>query len=159
MVELKSSARLSSLSLEMSVILAQTDTTVGFLSQDAKKLYAIKSRPTTKPFIKVYKDFRSFLQDGNRVIRNKKNLVRRSKKTTFIINNFSFRVAPLTINSQILRDTPWFYSTSANPSNEKFNRDFCESKADIIIENLNGLVEKSSSTLIKINKKKMRKLR
>lgn len=157
MVELKSSARLSS--LEMSAILAQTDTTVGFLSQDAKKLYAIKSRPTTKPFIKVYKDFRGFLQDGNRVMKNRKNLIRRSKKTTFIINNFSFRVAPSPLNSQILRDTPWFYSTSANQSNEKFNRDFCESKADIIIENANGLFEQSSSVLMKINKQKMRKLR
>ena len=143
----------------MNVILTQTDTTVGFLSQDAQKLYEIKSRPATKPFIKVYKDFKSFLDDGNRVIKNRKNLVRRSKKTTFIINNFSFRVARSTLNSQILRDTPWFYSTSANPSGEKFSRDFCESKADIIIENANGLFEQSSSALIKINKKKMRKLR
>lgn len=157
MVFLKSSARFSS--LEMNVILTQTDTTVGFLSQDAQKLYEIKSRPATKPFIKVYKDFKSFLDDGNRVIKNRKNLVRRSKKTTFIINNFSFRVARSTLNSQILRDTPWFYSTSANPSGEKFSRDFCESKADIIIENANGLFEQSSSALIKINKKKMRKLR
>jgi tRNA A37 threonylcarbamoyladenosine synthetase subunit TsaC/SUA5/YrdC len=38
----------------MSVILTQTDTTVGFLSQDALKLYEIKSRNTTKPFIKVF---------------------------------------------------------------------------------------------------------
>lgn len=157
MVKFESSARFSS--LEMNVILTQTDTTVGFLSQDAQKLYGIKSRPATKPFIKVYKDFRSFLDDGNRVIKNRKNLVRRSKKTTFIINNFSFRVAPPTLNSQILRDTPWFYSTSANKSGEKFSRDFCESKADIIIENANRLSEQSSSALIKINKQKMRKLR
>lgn len=143
----------------MNVILTQTDTTVGFLSQDAQKLYGIKSRLATKPFIKVYKDFKSFLDDGNRVIKNRKNLVRRSKKTTFIINNFSFRVAPPTLNSQILRDTPWFYSTSANRSGEKFSRDFCESKADIIVENANGLSEQSSSALIKINKQKMRKLR
>lgn len=157
MVKFESSARFSS--LEMSVILTQTDTTVGFLSQDAQKLYEIKSRPATKPFIKVFKDFRSFLDDGNRVVKNRKNLVRRSKKTTFIINNFSFRVAPPTLNSQILRDTPWFYSTSANKSGEKFSRDFCESKADIIVENANGLFEQNSSALIKINKQKMRKLR
>lgn len=157
MVRLKSSTRLPSVT--MSVILTQTDTTVGFLSQDAQKLYEIKSRPSVKPFIKVYKDFKSFLSDGNRVVKNRKNLVRRSKKTTFIINNFSFRVASFTLNSQILKDSSWFYSTSANKSSEKFERSFCESKADIIIEDINSLVEKESSSLIKLNSLKRRKLR
>lgn len=157
MVFLKSSARLSS--LKMQVILTQTDTTVGFLSQNSNQLYNIKSRPQTKPFIKVYKDFKSFLNDGKRVENNRKNLVRRSKKTTFIIHNFSFRVASPSLNSQILRETPWFYSTSANRSGEKFNREFCESKADIIIEDANGLSERNSSSLIKINKRKREKLR
>ncbi len=157
MVKFKSTARFSS--LEMPVFLTQTDTTVGFLSQDPQKLYEIKSRPSTKPFIKVYKNFKSFLNDGNRVVQNRKNLLRRSKKTTFIINNFSFRVAPPTLNSQPLRDIPWFYSTSANKSGEKFSRDFCESKADIIVEDVDGLVEKQSSTLLKINKIKIKKIR
>ncbi|MDY0123486.1 hypothetical protein [Sulfurimonas sp.] len=143
----------------MPVILTQTDTTVGFLSQNTQKLYEIKSRPQTKPFIKVYKDFKSFKQDGGRVSKGRKNLVRRSKKTTFIINNFSFRVAHPHLDSQILRETPWFYSTSANKSAERFNRDFCESKADIIVEDINSLVEKDSSSLIKINSTKRRKLR
>lgn len=157
MVIIKSAARFSS--IEMPVILTQTDTTVGFLSQNAQKLYEIKSRPQAKPFIKVYKDFKSFKQDGGRVSSGRKNLVRRSKKTTFIINNFSFRVAEIKLDSQILQKTPWFYSTSANKSAERFNRDFCESKADIIVEDINSLVEKDSSSLIKINSTKRRKLR
>ncbi|WP_241690996.1 Sua5/YciO/YrdC/YwlC family protein [Sulfurimonas sp. CVO] len=157
MVKLKSAARFSS--IKMPVFLTQTDTTVGFLSQNSQKLYEIKSRPSTKPFIKVYKDFKSFLADGNRVIKNRKNLVRRAKKTTFIINDFAFRVAPIPLNSQLLRDISWFYSTSANKSSEKFSRDFCESKADIIIEDINGLIEKKSSALIKINRVKSKKIR
>jgi len=157
MVKCKSSTRFPS--LEMSVILTQTDTTVGFLSQNAQKLYEIKSRLSSKPFIKVYKNFKSFTQDGKRVVNSRKNLVRRSKKTTFIINDFSFRVASFTLNSQIFRDNSWFYSTSANRSGEKFCRDFCESKADIIVENMDGLREKDSSALIKINRVKRRKLR
>ncbi len=143
----------------MSVILTQTDTTVGFLCQNTKKLYEIKSRSQTKPFIKVFRDFKSFLNDFHRVPNSRKNLVRRSKKTSFILNGFSFRVAQSPLNSQILRDIPWFYSTSANRSNEKFERDFCESKADIIIENIDGLIENASSKLIKINSKKWRRLR
>ncbi|MCW8895367.1 Sua5/YciO/YrdC/YwlC family protein [Sulfurimonas sp.] len=141
------------------IILTQTDTTVGFLSQNSKNLYEIKSRSATKPFIKVYSNFKSFLESGNRVSNSNKKLVRRAKKTTFIVKNRAFRVAATTLNSQILRDSSWHYSTSANKSNESFNREFCESKADIIIEDVNGLVEKSSSALIKINRNKRIKLR
>lgn len=143
----------------MSVILAQTDTTVGFLSQDTQKLYEIKSRPSSKPFIKVYKDFKSFKDDGKRVPKKRKKLVRRSCKTTFILSDFSFRVAKPPLHSELLRTTPWFYSTSANRSGKRFERAFCESKADIIIEDINGLRESVSSRLIKINAKKWRRLR
>ena len=143
----------------MSVILTQTDTTVGFLSQNAKKLYEIKSRENSKPFIKVYQNFKSFLNDGNRVPASQKVLVRRAKKTTFIIKNQAFRIAKIELDSQILREITWFYSTSANQANKNFNREFCESKADIIIEDKKGLSENSSSNLLKINNIKKRKLR
>ncbi|MDK9693093.1 MAG: Sua5/YciO/YrdC/YwlC family protein [Sulfurimonas sp.] len=143
----------------MPIILTQTDTTVGFLSQDAQKLCDIKSRPSSKPFIRVYKDFKSFINDGKRVPKKRKKLIRRSKKTTFIIGDFSFRIAKVPLHSQFLRDTPWFYSTSANRSGEHFERAFCEAKADIIIEESERLREKSASKVIKINAKKWRRLR
>ena len=143
----------------MSVILTQTDTTVGFLSQNAKKLYEIKSRKTSKPFIKVYQNFKSFLNDGNRVPLSQRVLVRRAKKTTFIVKNQAFRVAKIKLDSQLLRDTSWFYSTSANQATKNFDREFCELKADIIIEDKDSLNENSSSNLLKINNIKKRKLR
>ena len=143
----------------MKTILAQTDTTVGFLSQDAQNLYEIKSRKTSKPFIKVYQNFKTFLDDGNRVPTSKKNLVRRSKKTTFIVKNRAFRVAKIVLESKLLRDNSWYYSTSANRAGENFDIDFCESKADIVIEDKKGLSENSSSSLIKINNIKKSKLR
>jgi len=140
-------------------ILAQTDTTVGFLSQDAQNLYEIKSRKTSKPFIKVYQNFKTFLDDGNRVPTSKKNLVRRSKKTTFIVKNRAFRVAKIALESKLLRDNSWYYSTSANRAGKNFYREFCESKVDIIIEDKKGLTENSSSSLIKINNIKKSRLR
>lgn len=143
----------------MSVILTQTDTTVGFLSQEADKLYEIKSRNTLKPFIKVYSSFQSFLACGNRVSISQSNYIRRSKKTTFIIKNRSFRIATPKTTSQIIRNDSWFYSTSANESTKKFLRSFAEDKADIIIENQDGLSEKASSKLIKLNNYKRKKLR
>ncbi|WP_294962785.1 hypothetical protein [Sulfurimonas sp.] len=143
----------------MKVILTQTDTTVGFLSQDALKLQEIKSRKPTKAFIKVYKDFKTLVASGHRIPDKYKNTVRRAKKTTFIVKNSAFRVASSPLDSQVLRTNFWHYSTSANESSKNFNRDFCEEKADIIIENKNGLSENSSSSLYKINHKKRKKIR
>jgi len=157
MVKCKSTTRFSS--LEVPVILTQTDTTVGFLSQNAQKLYEIKERKPTKPFIKVYNSFSSLNCSTCRVPKKQRSLVRRSKKTTFIVDNKSFRVSPPSLNSQVLKNLSWVYSTSANKSQEKFNREFCEDKADIIIQNIDGLKENKSSTLIKLNHKKRKKLR
>ncbi len=158
MVKCNSNTRFSS--IKNKVILSQTDTTVGFLSQNETQLQDIKSRDSSKPFIKVYKNFTTFLYKGNRVPNDKKNLVRRARKTTFIVKNSSFRiVGEYASDSNILRNMEWSYSTSANEAGKKFDREFCESKADIIIENKDGLRENRSSSLYKINSKKIRRLR
>ena len=152
-----SDTRLSS--IDLSVILAQTDTTVGFLSRDNLKLQEIKSRKSNKPFIKVYKNLKSFKEDAKRVPNSKKSLLRRSKKTTFIVKNSAFRIVNDTLSSSILRNSAWNYSTSANESGKSFDREFCESKADIIIENKDSLYEGNPSSLYKMNSKKMERLR
>ena len=157
MVRCTRTSRLSS--LEVPVILTQTDTTVGFLSQNGTKLSKIKSRKNTKPFIKVYSTFEDFLAFGNRVPVARKNEIRRSKKTTFIIKNRAFRIAKSSLDSNILRNSPWHFSTSANEAGKKFDREFCVKKADIIIEDKNGLYESSSSSLIKMNHTKRKKIR
>ena len=138
------------------VILTQTDTTVGFLSQNETKLQKIKSRPSSKPFIKVYKNFNAL---EFRIPKSKHKLLRRAKRTTFIVQDIAFRVAPNKLHSQILRDSLWNYSTSANESGKEYNRDFCEEKADIIVEDKDGLFEAKASKLLKINAKKIRRVR
>jgi tRNA A37 threonylcarbamoyladenosine synthetase subunit TsaC/SUA5/YrdC len=142
----------------MGVILTQTDTTVGFLSQDETRLQEIKSRTTNKPFIKVYRDFKSFKKDKNRVPNSRKSIVRRSKKTTFIVKDTAFRVVQRHLDSTLL-NTEWYYSTSANETSKNFDRIFCEEKTDIIIENKELLREGEPSSLFKINSNKIRKLR
>jgi tRNA A37 threonylcarbamoyladenosine synthetase subunit TsaC/SUA5/YrdC len=138
------------------VILTQTDTTVGFLSQDASQLQNIKSRSSQKPFIKVYKNFNALQL---RIPKTQRKLLRRAKKTTFIVKDTAFRVAEDKLNSQLLRKSLWNYSTSANQSGKKYKRDFCIEKADIIIENKSTLFEGKASKLLKINAKKRRRLR
>ncbi|WP_324171020.1 hypothetical protein [Sulfurimonas sp.] len=150
-------SRLSRLSEK--VILYQSDTTVGFSSQDAKKLQKIKSRDPSKAFIKIFKDLKTLNMLGLRVPYKYKNTLRRSKKSSFVVKNIAFRVVNNPINSQTLRDIPWHYSTSANESGKNFNLDFCEEKADIIIQNKDGLRELNSSSLYKLNHTKRKKIR
>jgi len=157
MVRLKSNTRLSRLSVR--VLLAQTDTTVGFLSQDQQKLKEIKKRSLVKPFIKVYKNFKTLKSSKTRIPQMFKNSVRRAKRTTFIVKNSAFRVTRNSLNSQLLRDLAWHYSTSANESGLDFDMNFCADKADIIIQNKDGLHQKNSSSLYIINNQKRKKLR
>jgi len=156
MDKINSTSRLPS--IDSLVILTQTDTTVGFLSQDETKLQTIKQRPSNKPFIKVYKDFK-ILKSQLRIPNSQKSSLRRAKKTTFIVKNIAFRVAIDNLNSTLLRKVRWNYSTSANESAKSFNREFCEEKADIIVEDKNSLFEGQSSKLYKINSKKKVRLR
>lgn len=153
MDKLKSTPRLSC--KVVSVILTQTDTTVGFLSQDEIQLQSIKSRDNSKPFIKVYKEFKSL---EIRIPNRHKNLVRRSKQTTFIVKNRAFRVVQSQPDSALLNNS-WYYSTSANAAGKNFDRIFCEEKADIIIEDKNLFSQKKASSLMKLNAKIKRKLR
>ena len=157
MVKRNSPARLFSLTSK--VILTQTDTTVGLLSQDAKRLREIKSRTQAKPFIQVFNDFSILKQQHIRIPNKFKKNVRRAKKTTFIVKNRAFRVAPAPLHSELLRRLEWSYSTSANESGKNFQRDFCEQKADIIIEDKIGLFEGKASKLYKINQKRKKRLR
>lgn len=144
--------------LKEAIILTQTDTTVGFLSQNAKKLTAVKERSPKKPFLKNFLDFKT-LKTQLRVPNNRKRTIRRAKKTTFIVKNQAFRVAQPQTHSVVLRKLKWFYSTSANKSAEKFRYDYAFSKADIVIKNPVGLYETTPSRLVQCNKKKMRRLR
>jgi len=157
MVKINSSSRFSDITHK--IILTQTDTTVGFLSQDATMLREIKSRKNNKPFIKVYSNFKTLKSEKIRIPNSKKNLLRRSKKITFIVKNQAFRVAQYEVDSEILRKLKWTYSTSANESEKNFNRDFCEEKADIIVENGNRLFEGEASKLYKINNRAIKRLR
>ena len=68
------------------IYLAQTDTTAGFLSKDLKKLNSIKNRPLNQPCLICVSKFKN-LQNFSRVPKKYKNLIRRSKKTTFIYPN------------------------------------------------------------------------
>ncbi len=141
------------------VLLAQTDTTVGFLSQSVQKLRAIKQRSSNKPFLKVYSSFKSFKADSSRVPQQHKKMLRRSKKSTFICKNRAFRIIKDSAHNLLLERFDFMFSTSANQSGASYDATFCFNNSDIIVEDFRALYEGKPSSIRKLGKNRIRKLR
>ena len=145
--------------LDKRVFLVQTDTTVGLLSQNHQALAQIKERSEKKPFVTVTSSLK-ILKTLARVPVKHKNLVRRSKKSTFVYsNNRAIRVVKDARHAQFIKPFSWFYSTSANKKGLSFHQEFAFMKSDIIVENIQGLFEGESSSIYRLYKEKLERLR
>lgn len=142
------------------VYLVQTDTTVGFSSFDDEKLSSVKERPISKKILHTVDSFKT-LNENTRVPKNFRKKVRNSKKTTFIYpNGKSFRV--VSKNSDFYDFIHKFgilYSTSANKTGEKFEKEFAILGADVLVEDKKGFYETTASQIIKLTNKTFKKLR
>lgn len=143
--------------LENKVFLTQTDTTIGFVSQNAEKLTAIKKRPPHKYYINAVNSLAT-LKTFTRVPSKHKNRVRRSTKTTFIMpNGHSYRVIHDKHHLLLLDRLKWAYTTSANLSGQDYDETFAKEMADVIVEPLHET--KQASTIYRLGKQAMRKVR
>jgi len=144
---------------ENKIYLAQTDTTVGFLSRDYKKLNRIKKRALNKKVLMEVESLNT-LKNFVRVPGKYKKIVRRAKKTTFIYpKGDSFRVVKDKKHLEFLKKFKWLYSTSANLSGEKFDKKWAVNQADIIVEKKEGFFEGIPSKIYKINNYEIKKIR
>ncbi len=141
------------------IYLAQTDTTVGFLSRNEKRLAEIKNRDPDKPFLIAVDGFgrlKSFL----RVPRSHRKLVRRSKKSTFVYPcGKAIRVVKDKEHLKFLKRFGWLYSTSANRSGGRYEEKFAKALADVVVEDCRGLYEGKPSSIYRLSKSKILKLR
>ena len=142
----------------MHLILAQTDTTVGFLSQDSSRLNRVKGREEGKPYLKVFASFK-VLQEHTRIPLKYRIWVRHARKTTFVIKNQAFRYVGNEPHSSLITKYGWLYSTSANESGKHFNRSFCEEHSDLIIEDVQGFHEREPSKIFKLTSTQYKQLR
>lgn len=142
----------------MHLILAQTDTTVGFLSQDASRLARAKGREEGKPFLKVFASLKT-LQEHTRIPLKYRTWFRHARKTTFVLKNQAFRYVSEEPHSSLISKYGWLYSTSANESGKHFDRRFCEEHSDIIIEDSRGLQEHEPSKIFKLTSTQFKQLR
>jgi len=138
------------------VYLTQTDTTIGFVSQDDSRLTEIKKRPTSKHYIKAIPSLKSY----TRVPQKHKNRIRRSKFSTFILpNGNSYRIIRDSEHIKLIERLGWAYSTSANLSGREYDDDFAKERADIIVGSPIRHKENSASKLFKINNSTIKRLR
>lgn len=142
------------------VYLVQTDTTVGFSSYDDEKLSTIKQRPSSKKILHTVDSFKT-LNNNTRIPRNFRKKVRNSRKTTFIYpNGKSFRVVEKSSDFyNFIHKFGILYSTSANKTGEKFEREFAIAGADVLVEDKKSFYETKASTIIKLTNKSFKVLR
>jgi len=115
------------------LFLTQTDTTIGFVSQDASKIDKAKKRLPHKHYICVVNSLET-LKTFTRVPSIHKNRLRRSKQTTFIMpNGLSFRVVKDTEHNILLDRLKWLYSSSANLSGAEYDENYAKDNAEVLV--------------------------
>jgi len=140
--------------------LTQTDTTVGFLSSDDKKLCSVKQRSSQQKILQVITNYQGLTQQL-RIPHKHKKFIRRAKNTTIIYpNKLAFRVINKDSSHQnFLQKFNVIYSTSANKTKHIFDEEFAINHSDIIVYTKNTFVEKKASNIYKINKNQIKKIR
>ena len=140
------------------LFLTQTDTTIGFVSQDASKIDRAKKRLPNKHYIRVVNSLET-LKTFTRVPQEHKNRLRRAKETTFIMpNGLSFRVVKDTKHNILLNRVKWLYSSSANLSGAEYDELYAKDNAEVIVT-FSSHKKKSASTIYLLGQKRMRLIR
>ena len=152
---------IESFELDPSLIyLTQTDTTVGFLSNDDKKLSGAKQRNPNQKTLQVVDTFHT-LNKLIRVPKKHRKFVRQAKTTTIIYpNKLAFRVVNKnSLHQNFLKKFHTMYSTSANKTKNKFDKNYAIDNSDVIVYTNKQLVETKASSIYRINKRSKKKIR
>ena len=142
------------------VYLVQTDTTVGFLSSNDKKLSLLKQRDTKQKTLQVVDSYKT-LKQFVRVPKQYRKKVRNSKTTTFIYpNKLGFRVINKdSKHQQFIKKFNCLYSTSANLTKNNFDEEFAVDKSDVVVYSNDKFTEKKSSKIFSLYKSNIKRLR
>ena len=145
------------------LFLAQTDTTAGFLSASKERICEAKNRPLNQGML-IEASALAQVKRISRIPRILGRKMRCAKKTTFIFpNNHSFRVvgdfAPYRAHHRFLSNVGALYSSSANEGGKKFDYDFAESCAEVVVLDRREICECAPSQIFRVRKNKIRKFR
>ncbi|CAA6817021.1 MAG: TsaC protein (YrdC domain) required for threonylcarbamoyladenosine t(6)A37 modification in tRNA [uncultured Sulfurovum sp.] len=147
--------------MQTNLFLTQTDTTIGFVSQDSKKIDQAKKRKPNKHYIKVVNSLET-LKRFSRVPNKYKNAVRRAKRTTFIMpNGLSFRVVKNTEHNLLLDRLYWVYSSSANLSGAEYDEAYAKENTEVLVSfpKKKDRKERKASRIYKLSQNNIRSIR
>lgn len=141
------------------VYLAQTDTTVGFLSQNADALRLLKGRSADKPFLKSFDSLEVLKTTWRPPVRSR-NFVRRASRTTFVLRGGdAVRVVASGPHRDFVQKFGWCFSTSANRAGKREDVDFAKEQAQTVVFDPVGFSSAIPSKIIKLGRKKDRRFR
>ncbi len=140
--------------------LACTDTTVGFLSHESRRIDRAKHRHSGKHYIRTVSDLHTFKR-LTRVPSRWKNFLRRAKRSSVILpNGNSFRIVHDADHRRFLKRLDgWCYSSSANRSGETYDAAYAYEQADVILYPLSRCEGRNPSALYRLGKKRRKRLR
>ncbi len=139
------------------VLLAQTDTTIGFLAKDSMLINRKKGASNTKPLLMEVANLAAIIHRTPVSIRP---FIRHAKRISYILpNNASFRVIAEGLHHDFLQGFTWLYSSSANPTKGAFCMQFAQQQCDVIVLDKRGLFAAKSSTIVKIRHDRIKKIR
>ena len=152
--------------LSNAIFLAQSDTTAGFLSANQLRILNAKNSPKNKAILRESCDI-AHIKNITRIPQILCERIRRAKKTTFIFDNgLSFRVVRddfgdkgTNLHHAFLKRFGTLFSSSANKKGKKFDLQFALQNANIIVSDSRGLREDLPSTIFKVKKSKLKKIR
>lgn len=141
------------------MFLAQCDTTAGLLSKNPQILNLCKSRPESQLLL-IESPHLLGLKKLLRVPNKYKNTIRKAKNSTFVYpNGRAVRVVKDELHLRFLLDSKMLYSTSANPTGKKFNKQWAYEVCDVIVCDGRGFRESSPSKMYKINHSRIQRRR
>jgi tRNA A37 threonylcarbamoyladenosine synthetase subunit TsaC/SUA5/YrdC len=142
------------------IYLAQTDTTVGLLSQSAERLARAKGRAPNQPFLKALPSWAAMeMEKVGRVPAAHRRFVRRAVKQSFVLpNGASFRVVEGGHRDMVAR-FGWLYTTSANRHRQPFEQQVAMEMADVWVEGPEGLHAAAPSVIWRLGRTTRKRLR
>lgn len=141
------------------VYLAQSDTTAGLLSINAKRLGELKGRAAGKPLLLSVASL-DILKKFARVPVKFRNRVRKARRTSFVYpNGRGIRVVKDRRHRRFLDCFGALYSTSANRSGENFSLEFAKGACDVIVYDGVEIGEGNPSKIWYLGRERCRKIR
>ncbi len=140
--------------------LAQSDTTVGYLSKSSERINRAKRRDVNQKVLQTVASFKD-LATLTRTPPKFRAMIRRAKKSTFVLNNGrSFRVVDKhNLHHGLLKQMGPLYSSSANDTKASFDEALAFKKSDIIVKDRRGFYEAAGSTMYRLSRTSKKRLR